>query len=267
MPHSRELRLTTVVYPLQLFNMEFYVYTYCDPRVEFNKELCGFQFTNLPFYVGKGTGDRIGHHLIEAKEHIEAYERGDLTTNQVHRKTFKIRQILHSGQQPLLIKVAEGLGEEAAYALELELTKQLGLREEGGVLLNYKHGGQGARLNKMKREQISSTLKEGYASGRINPCNEGKEFSEDSKKKMSESAKTRPPISDETRDKLKKRVPWNKGKTGVQVAWNKGKTWEPEVIEKFSKSLKGRKVWNKGVPMSEESKKKLSESQKLRLSK
>tara|TARA_Y100000310_G_scaffold339280_1_gene431502 strand:- start:10423 stop:11295 length:873 start_codon:yes stop_codon:yes gene_type:complete len=70
-------------------------------------------------------------------------------------------------------------------------------------------------------------------------------------------------------------VPWNKGKKGLQVAWNKGLTKsDPRVLkyskkisrtrkgmklsfeqkQKISKSLKGRKPWNEGVPTSEKTK-------------
>jgi len=47
-------------------------------------------------------------------------------------------------------------------------------------------------------------------------------------------------------------VPWNKGKKGIQSAWNKG-----------TKGLMAI-PWNKGVPMSEETKKKISNSNKGR---
>ena len=81
-------------------------------------------------------------------------------------------------------------------------------------------------------------------------------------------------------------TPWNKDKKGVQVAWNKGKHWNQETKEKMSKAKKGKYVGknnpyygkkhspeirmkiskarigkvpsNKGVPMKEEQKKKLS---------
>ncbi len=45
---------------------------------------------------------------------------------------------------------------------------------------------------------------------------EGKHHTEEAKKRMSISAKNRKSISEETRKKLCNRVPWNKGKIGVQ---------------------------------------------------
>lgn len=52
------------------------------------------------------------------------------------------------------------------------------------------------------------------------------------------------------------RIPWNKGKTGMQTAWNKGKKMPSkshETIQKLSKSLSGR-------TLSEEHKRKIGEA-------
>ena len=77
-----------------------------------------------------------------------------------------------------------------------------------------------------------------------------------------------------------KRIPWNKGKKGLQVAWNKGLTKETDSrVRKYASKLpkarkgmklseshkrnignaiKGRVAPNKGIPTSEKTKKKLS---------
>jgi hypothetical protein len=80
------------------------------------------------------------------------------------------------------------------------------------------------------------------------------------------------------------RIPWNKGKKGLQTAWNKGlNKFNDKRIEKYAKKLKishkgkslskthkdriasslyGRKPWNKGLPTPKEVKKKISISLK-----
>ena len=73
------------------------------------------------------------------------------------------------------------------------------------------------------------------------PWNKGKPWSNEMKRKISE-AKTGKPLSEETKAKMRGRIPWNKGKRGLQTPWNKG------------------------IPRSEETKRKVSETKK-RLSK
>tara|TARA_Y100000310_G_scaffold56805_2_gene52113 strand:+ start:3298 stop:3897 length:600 start_codon:yes stop_codon:yes gene_type:complete len=52
--------------------------------------------------------------------------------------------------------------------------------------------------------------------------------------------------------------PWNKGKKGLQVAWNKGVPMTQEQKNKISTTRKGCTPWNKGKARSEEVKKKIS---------
>jgi len=53
--------------------------------------------------------------------------------------------------------------------------------------------------------------------------------------------------------KLKGRVPWNKGKSGLMPPnWNKGKHWDEQTKQRISNKMKGRPSWNKGRPMSAE---------------
>lgn len=50
---------------------------------------------------------------------------------------------------------------------------------------------------------------------------------------------------------------WNKGKKLETPAWNKGIPMKEESKRKMSESLKGRPAWNKGIPHSEEQRRKL----------
>ena len=43
------------------------------------------------------------------------------------------------------------------------------------------------------------------------------------------------------------RIPWNKGKTGVQVPWNKGKRCPQLSGDKNGRGMLGRIAWNKGM--------------------
>lgn len=243
---------------------EFYVYAYCDPRKKCNKEFLGFCFEFEPFYIGKGKADRKLVHLEEFYFIMPKFENGEIGLKNVHRKLFRIRKIFNENFEPIINIVAEGCNEEESLKIENKLTTFFGLKEEGGCLLNYKHGGSGSTLPEEKRIQISETLKEGYKTGRITVWNKGVKFSDELRKKLSESAKNKPPISEETREKLRKRVPWNKGKKINNEPWNKGKKncFSQETLDKMSKSLSGREVWNKGLQLKEETKKKISNSKK-----
>lgn len=60
-------------------------------------------------------------------------------------------------------------------------------------------------------------------------------------------------------------IPWNKGKKGLQVGWNKGKKMSEESRKKLSESCKGRPAWNKDKklnPLSNETKDKISNTLK-----
>jgi tRNA G10 N-methylase Trm11 len=75
----------------------------------------------------------------------------------------------------------------------------------------------------------------------------GFKYSEESKRKMSESHKGK--------------TTWNKGTKGIMIAWNKGKKMSEEHKRKISESLKGNKR-ALGHKLSTESKQKMSEKLK-----
>lgn len=88
---------------------------------------------------------------------------------------------------------------------------------------------------------------------------------DETKLKMSKSAKGKK-LSEETKRKisstLKGNIPWNKGKN-TGNGW-KGKHHSKETILKISNSKKGKTSWNKGISMSEETKRKISETKRLK---
>ena len=89
----------------------YYVYALKDPR------------TNpvLPFYIGKGTGNRAWDHTINVDE---------------TPKGQRISQIMDSGFEVVTTKMADGLTEEQALRLEAELISAFGTEATGGFLTN-----------------------------------------------------------------------------------------------------------------------------------
>lgn len=95
------------VYPCSEVNGSFYVYAHIDTGV--TKPFCtledfGGNYKGIPFYIGKGTGDR-------------AY---DLNRNQGHGK--KLRQVIEKNGKDNLVKIIfNNLSEQKALELESKL--------------------------------------------------------------------------------------------------------------------------------------------------
>ena len=196
----------------------FYVYQYIDP------------ISNLPFYVGKGSGDRKFVHLNET-----------LSSTINRRKFYKIQSLRKRGLTPVIIEVGHFENESDAYDLEEKLIQSLGRKgyDPDGILLNI--------------------------SKNSNPPNrKGHKLSQEQKDRIRGRK-----LSDEQRAKLKGRVPWNKGTKGLTEAWNKNKKLGPKgplteetkrklrqanlgkkksetTRKKMSENMKGRQPWNKG---------------------
>jgi len=133
----------------------FYVYAYCDPRKpsDFSS---GFE----PFYIGKGTKNRMFHHLQNRKNKNTAF-------------TNKIKKIKSLGLEPIIIKVKDNLDETTAFALEKNLIKIFGMFPDGS-LCNMSEGGSGGRPSEEAIEKIRNSLK-------------GKPLQEETKKKISDA--------------------------------------------------------------------------------
>ena len=111
----------------------YYVYHLVDPR---NGEV---------FYVGKGTGDRIRHHVREAK--------GRKFKNA--RKCERIISIIDSGNVVIERIAFDGLSENAAYTLEAVEIDRIGQ----DALTNLKHGIEPAIVKtKKKAEQFIADM-------------------------------------------------------------------------------------------------------------
>lgn len=142
---------------------EFYVYVLIDPR------------DDQPFYVGKGKGNRLYHHLKESQLKKKSH------------KNNKIIQIHASGYGVTIKKVKENLTEKEAIDLERQLIAKYGRRDnQTGILTNNTDGGEGVSgyvySDKQKQERSKR------AKGKNNP-NYGKKHTAEVKQKLSDIQK------------------------------------------------------------------------------
>lgn len=109
---------------------------------------------DTPFYVGKGKGRRWKDHLLPSAARHNPY------------KTAIIRKMAAAGQPLRVIKIAEGLTEPAAFALERETIAKIG-RHPKGPLTNLTDGGDGStglRHTEAHKAAISARMKAAMSS-------------------------------------------------------------------------------------------------------
>lgn len=112
------------LYPPKESERIYYVYAHVTPNQKAGKlDVPPFKFNGIPFYIGKGCGDR-------------AY---DLKRNEGHGQ--EIRRILSTGARPeeIVQIVKDGMTESEAFCLEAKLIYFFGTRFDGknnGVLVN-----------------------------------------------------------------------------------------------------------------------------------
>ena len=188
-----------------------------------------------PYYIGKGTGDRI------------------YSTN---------RRNNPPKDKSRIIFLKQNLTEEEAFRHEIYMIAVFGRKDlRTGILHNLTDGGDGAS-GAIKSEKTRKKLSEANK-GKNNP-NYGKSLSEETKRKMSEvhKGKNNPnygkSLSEETRRKMseaqKGKIRSEEHKRKNSEA-HKGKTHSEETKKKLSEA-------NIGKTLSEEHKRKMSEAQK-----
>lgn len=217
--------------------MTYYTYIYLDPRLPgiWNTSIKDLYFE--PFYVGKGNGNRCLQHK----------QKWSYSTKRSH-KNHRIKNIIDAGFDPMVLIIQDNLSEEQALSMESLLIREIGTRSTiDGVL--------SGPLTNLKTDGVVQ------------------KYSEESRKKMSESAtaRVRTPHSEETKAKMRQS---NRGKdpqVRKRMSENRKGINIPGQSERMSKLHKGKviseyqkqraKEFHTGRKASPESKRKMTESQ------
>lgn len=127
---------------------KYYIYIFLDESKpgEFIYDDIRLDFE--PFYVGKGTGDRITTSLLDRESKF---------------KVNKINKIKKSGGKIISIKLYEDLENEESLEFEKQVIRKIGRRDLGlGTLVNQTDGGDGRLVSPHSNEtktKISETKK------------------------------------------------------------------------------------------------------------
>jgi len=141
-------------------NNNCYLYVYTDPLKpgKFTYTDIGISFLYEPFYVGKGSRQRMLQHIPEAKRINKTYK----------HKT--IINIIDSGLDPkdYIVKIKNNLSDDEAYLLEEQVVDSIGRKRiNKGPLLNIRPGGGWMTYNGNSKLSYKDKLdiKELYRSG------------------------------------------------------------------------------------------------------
>jgi len=128
-------------------NNKYYVYCLMDPTKPGNYSYDGLDFCFLyePFYIGKGSGNRLNRHS----------HRDSITKESNLLKKNKILKIINSKKELIKIKIFDNLIESDALKKEEFLINKLGRRDiKSGILCNMSNGGErGERQNQENRKK------------------------------------------------------------------------------------------------------------------
>lgn len=119
----------------------FYVYLYLDPRKVGNFNYGSIDLEFEPFYVGKGTRNRMYDFKGHSKECLD-----------------KIGEIQAEGLEPIIVKQYNSLEEHVSLEIEEKLINKIGLDSNGGSLVNKLAKGTKSNTN-CSEKQITNMKK------------------------------------------------------------------------------------------------------------
>lgn len=163
---------------------KFYVYVYLDTRFPGNYRYknIDYIFDYLPFYIGKGEGNRLKKHLSES------YNNRDENSH----KCNVIRKIkLSTGDDPKIIKLHQNLSESESHEIETFYIQSIGRIDlKLGPLTNKTDGGEGNSghiLSTESKTKMINSLRVYYSKNKNKFS--GKTHSKKTRKIMSEKRK------------------------------------------------------------------------------
>lgn len=131
---------------------KYYVYVFLDKSKPGNFEYGDLKFDFEPFYIGKGTGDRIYTSSLDRESPF---------------KVNKIKKIQKSGGEIIKIKLYENLENQEALEKEIQTIFRIGRRDlKKGPLVNQTDGGDG-RLTSPHSEETKKKISETKKSQKI----------------------------------------------------------------------------------------------------
>lgn len=220
---------------------KFYVYFLLDPRKEY-----------LPYYIGKGTGNRAKRHITRKTDKFCWLKQ---------RVTDAIRR---AGYEPTILIWADNLSEEDAYNLEIEQISRFGRIgfDRDGILTNRTAGGDGTRGMSVKPETRA----------KIRQSLLGRKASAEHRAAQSAAKKGRrlpatPKRIEAAMSNLIKAasVPYTaerRAKMGAAtVRTHTGMKRSDAARQRMSEAMQGKR---RGVPKSPEQRAKMSEAQRIR---
>ena len=120
-----------------------------------------FHFDFSPFYVGKGSYNRLYDHLKKANQLLENELVEKIQNKEIYNthKLNTIKKILKNKKEPIILKIIENMIEDNAYEFEKYLIKTIGRKDKKlGPLTNWTDGGKGpSNPSDSIKEKISIT--------------------------------------------------------------------------------------------------------------